>query len=145
MSRPLPPVPACPLPARVPSPAASSPQSGAFAGVAIIAAFLAIPAAADTCRYGPNSVATQVSIEPHETAFAVVTIDNKLAFRAQRLCDLTLFGVTVTVEYDAGSGSLPDWFRVTVPPGFVAVPAEILIDDHDSGQVLIVLEKGVGA
>lgn len=108
-------------------------------------ALFAAPATADTCRYGPNTVATQVTIEPHETAFAVVHIQNKLAFRTERYCDLTIFGVTVTVEYDPGAGAIADWFRVTVPAGFVAVPAEILIDDRDQGQVLIVLEKGLGA
>ena len=119
--------------------------AGRVFGPPLSLALFAAPVAADTCRYGPNSVATQVTIEPHETAFAIVHIDNKLAFRTERYCDLTIFGVTVTVEYDPGSGALPDWFRVTVPRGFVAVPAEILIDDRDQGQVLIVLEKGLGA
>ena len=119
--------------------------AGRVVGPPLLLALFAAPATADTCRYGPNTVATQVSIEPHETAFAVVHIENKLAFRTERYCDLTIFGVTVTVEYDPGAGAIADWFRVTVPAGFVAVPAEILIDDRDEGQVLIFLEKGLGA
>lgn len=110
---------------------------------AIFAALFATSAAADTCHYG--SPGTTVSIAPGDASFAVVTIDNKLAARARTICDLTIYGVTVTVEYDAGSGALPDWFFVTVPRGFVAVPPQILIDDNDSGKVLIVLDGGLGA
>ena len=133
--------------ARVTSPAArpsSSPQPGLFTA-AIFAGLLATSAGADTCRYGNGPIATSVSIAPGDDSFAVVTIDNKLAARARTTCDLTIYGVTVTVEYDAGSGALPDWFRISVPPGFAAVPPQILIDDGDSGQVLIVLDDGVGS
>ena len=109
----------------------------------IFAALFTASAAADTCHYG--SPGTTVSIAPGDDSFAVVTIDNKLAARARTTCDLTIYGVTVQIEYDAGSGALPDWFFVTVPPGFVAVPPQILIDDGDTGRVLIVLDGGVGS
>ena len=130
--------------ARTPSPAAPSPQPGLFTA-AIFAGLIATSAAADTCRYGNGPIATSVSIAPGDESFAVVTIDNKLAARARTTCDLTIYGVTVTVEYDAGAGALPDWFRISVPPGFVAVPPQILIDDGDTGRVLIVLDGGVGS
>ena len=110
---------------------------------AFFATLFATSAAADTCHYG--NPGTTVSIAPGDESFAVVTIDNKLAARARTTCDLTIYGVTVTVEYDAGAGALPDWFSVTVPRGFAAVPPQILIDDGDTGRVLIVLEKGLGA
>jgi len=107
---------------------------------------LALPfgtAQADTCHYG--NPGTTVSIKPGDDSFAVVHIDNMLAYRARALCDLTIYGVTVQVEYAPGSGALPDWFHVTAPPGFVAVPPSILIDDNDTGQVLIVIDGGLGA
>jgi hypothetical protein len=74
-----------------------------------------------------------------------VHIDNQLARRLYSFCDLSIYGVTVQVEYAPGSGALPDWFHVTAPPGFVAVPPSILRDDNDTGEVLIVLERSIGS
>jgi len=98
---------------------------------------------ADTCHYG--NPGTTVSIAPGDDSFAVLTIENKLAHRARALCDLTIYGVTVQIEYAPGSGALPDWFHVTTPRGFIAVPPSILIDDNDTGRVIIVLDGGVGS
>lgn len=107
-------------------------------------ALSAAPALADSvCHYG--NPGTTVSIAPGDEVFAVVSIHNALAFRARDACTLRLFGVAVTVVYDPGAGALPDWFHVTVPVGFVAVPPSILIEDGRSDRVVIVLDAGVGS
>ena len=89
------------------------------------------------CRYGSASVSTNISIEPHEDAFARLIIDNKLASRDTHICEVFLYGVKVVVNYDAGRGAKPDWFHITVPPGFVAEPSSILIEDKYMGEVII--------
>jgi hypothetical protein len=103
-------------------------------------ALLTTPAHADTCEFGPGG--TRVAIAPGENTFAVVTIFNALANQWRTTCDLTLYGVTVQVRYDAGSGRTPDWFHVTVPPGFRAEPPSILLEDFTSGEVEIHIDSG---
>jgi hypothetical protein len=109
----------------------------------IALALLAAPAYAETCEYA--TAGTSVTIAPHDTEFAQVHISNRLAPRNYTDCDLTIYGVTVTVTYDALDFDAPDWFHVTVPPGFVAVPPSILLDERTTGQVLIVIDGGLGS
>ena len=102
----------------------------------ITGALLAAPASAQTmCHYG--SPGTTVSIAPHETAAAEITVHNRLAMRRNSVCELALGDVQVTIEYDPGPGPNPDWFHVEVSPGFVAVPGSALIDDEAFGTILI--------
>jgi hypothetical protein len=108
-------------------------------------ALLAAPAYADTCAFGPGDIATRATLQPHDEAFAVVVLDNKLAARDRSMCDLTLYGVTVRVFYDSAQGSAPDWFHVHVPPGFVADPPSVLVADGARGQVLIWISGGLGS
>ena len=109
-------------------------------------ALITSPAYADACTFGgPGDIATQATIEPHDEAFAVVTLDNRLAVRTRALCDLVLYGVTVRVFYDSAQGPAPDWFHVHVPPGFVADPPSVLVDDGLRGEVLIWLDGGLGS
>jgi hypothetical protein len=99
---------------------------------------------ADTCQYGgPHG--TRASIQPHDEAFAEIVITNRLAPRHRTTCDLVLFGVTISLQYDAGAGSLPDWFIPTLPQGFRAEPEKLLLDDSTEGSILIWLEDGVGS
>jgi hypothetical protein len=107
---------------------------------AIALVLLTAPAHADTCEFGPNG--TRVSIAPGDESFAVVSIYNALASQFRTTCDLTIYGVTVQVRYDAGRGREPDWFHVTVPPGFRAEPPSILLDDFTSGEVEIHIDEG---
>lgn len=108
---------------------------------AILATLAATPAMAERCHYGVDRMAgTSVEIAPHDHAAAQLIIRNRLAFREHSDCTVTLGEVTAAVEYDPGAGSLPDWFRVSVPPGFIAVPWEVLVDDGHSVVVLIFRE-----
>ena len=109
-----------------------------------LAALLATASAAraDSCTYGSETSGTRVTIIPHDEAFAEIVIHNKLAARLHTHCRVTLFGVTVSVDYDAGSGSLPDWFFTNAPSGFRADPPQLLLDDGDTGSVLIWHEGG---
>jgi hypothetical protein len=109
----------------------------------IALALLTAPAYAETCEYSAGG--TSVTIAPHDTEFAQVHIVNRLAPRNYTDCVLTIYGVTVTVTYDAWNFDAPDWFHVTVPNGFVAVPPSILLDERTAGQVLIVIDGGVGS
>ena len=117
------------------------------AGAMCAGAFLASGAVAGTfCTWGAHADRdTRAEIMPHDEAFAEIVIDNNLTGQRRAVCALTLFGVTIEVEYVQRSGTLPDDFIITVPPGFRAVPAEITIDDFDRDSVLIWLDGGVGS
>lgn len=105
---------------------------------------LATSLQADTaCNFGTahRTPPTNVVIQPHEEAFAEIIVENTLTRQHRRTCDLTLFGVTFTVEYSQARGTLPDDFTTTVPPGFRADPPVLTVDDFDSGSILIWFEQ----
>lgn len=124
---------------------AGSRPASQLAGALCLGAFLASAAHGETCSFGGFERDTRATILPHDAAFAEVQITNTLTARLRAVCALTLFGVTVEVEYLQRPGTLPDDFIVTVPPGFRADPPEITIDDLDSDSVLIWLDEGVGS
>jgi hypothetical protein len=99
------------------------------------AALCLLPVSADRCHFGDPG--TTVWIAPHDEAFAVVEIRNELAWRIRDTCALTIWGVTVVVRYDAGPGREIDRFSITVPPGFRADPADLLLHDEHGARVLI--------
>lgn len=105
-------------------------------------ALLAAPAYAETCHFGPNG--TNATIAPHDEHFAQVHIQNRLASRQQTTCALTLWGVTVKVLYEAAPFDAPDTFHIDTPPGFIAIPSSVVVDDRDSARVMIALTDGVG-
>jgi hypothetical protein len=51
--------------------------------------------------------------------------------------DLTLDGLTVTVEALVGRGLTPDRFTVMPPPGFIAVPPDLDVAEDDVGVILV--------
>lgn len=107
-------------------------------------ALLATPAHAATwCEFGPNG--KHATIAPDDNHFARVQINNRLASRKQSTCDLTLWGVTVQVLYEAAPFDAPDTFHISPPAGFIAVPDTLTLDERTSGVVFIVLQYGVGS
>jgi hypothetical protein len=103
---------------------------------------LATPAAADSCGFGvPPAVETSVSLAPADAPdWAVVTIRNRLAGRSGHPdipCILAFDGEEVAVFYNPGPRTRPDLFRVVAPPGYVADPAELMVDDETSATVVI--------
>ena len=110
-----------------------------------LAIAMAAPAQAETCYYGSPANGTNITIQPHDEAFAEIVIDNRLAFAYRRVCTVSQFGVGVTVRYLAGPGDEPDWFEIEVPPGFVAEPPSILLEDKTHGSVIIWIDGGAGA
>jgi hypothetical protein len=93
-----------------------------------------------TCRYDTSQNATNVLLRESDEAFAELVINNRLAFRSEDFCQVTIFGVTITVEYQPGPQSRPDWFYVTVPDGFRADPASVLLEDGTTFTVTIWLD-----
>jgi hypothetical protein len=109
---------------------------------AAIIALIAAPAAADTCGFGlPGAVETRVSIAPAAAPdWAVVTIRNRLAGRAghpDQPCVRAFDHEEVEVFYDPGPRTVPDRFRVVAPPGYVADPAELILEDGTDATVII--------
>jgi hypothetical protein len=107
-------------------------------------ALLASPAAAQVyCGFGfPPAVQTSVEIalSDNPDIWAVVTIRNRLAGRSghpDRPCRLVIDHEEVLVFYDPGPRAVPDRFRVVVPPGYVADPAEMILPDDQDATVPI--------
>lgn len=100
---------------------------------------LAFPASAETQHLwagGYSSIAIQPTDAPG--AVAQVVFDNKTVHsdRLERF-DLTLDGLTVTVEALVGRGLTPDRMTVLVPPGYLADPPELDVAEDSTGRILI--------
>lgn len=52
---------------------------------------------------------------------------------------LTLGDLAVVVEVAQGQGTVPDVLHVTPPPGFVAQPWELIVEDDASGTVRVMV------
>lgn len=108
---------------------------------AAIACIMSAPAAAqDMCGFGlPDRPQTEVGIAhgADPEVWAEVSIANALATRVRSVCDLTHDHETVRVIYDPGLRALPDLFRVEVPPGYVADPAEVIVPDGSGATIRI--------
>lgn len=105
----------------------------------IAAALLAFPASAETQHLwagGYSSIAIQPTDAPG--AVAQVVFDNKTVHsdRLERF-DLTLDGLTVTVEALVGRGLTPDRMTVTPPPGYIAVPPDLDVGEDEVGVILV--------
>jgi hypothetical protein len=100
---------------------------------------LAFPASAETQHLwagGYSSIAIQPTDAPG--AVAEVVFDNKTVHsdRLERF-DLTLDGLTVTVEALVGRGLTPDRMTVLVPLGYLAEPPELDVAEGATGRILI--------
>lgn len=107
---------------------------------ALVLAMSEPAAAQDLCRFGlPDRPSTEAGIaaSAEPGVWAEVQIANLLAIRVRRVCDLTHDHETVRVIYDAGEGRAPDLFRVEVPPGYVADPAEVIVPDGSGATIRI--------
>ena len=110
--------------------------------LAIIAAlFWASPLRAETVHsWGSQHHGSTSSLEPTTApgAVAQVTFDNRTVHADERVTfDLTLNGMTVTVEALVGRGLTPDRMTVIAPEGFYADPPEIDVPEDEIGVVLI--------
>lgn len=92
-------------------------------------------ATAALCHFGDPG--TTAWIEPADDAFAAVVIRNELAWRRIGVCDLTIYGVTVELEYHPGRNREPDLFRLRVPAGFEADPPELIVPDETGATMLV--------
>jgi hypothetical protein len=108
---------------------------------AFLAALLTAPAHAQTaCGFGyPSGPQTSASIAPSDDpdVWAVVTIRNRLAGTARNECTLVHDGETVRVTYAPGPRDLPDRFDIIAPPGYVADPPSLILDDETDAAVPI--------
>jgi hypothetical protein len=107
--------------------------------LATLTLLFALPASAETQHLwagGYSSIAIQPTDAPG--AVAQIVFDNKTVHsdRLERF-DLTLDGLTVTVEALVGRGLTPDRMTVLVPPGYLADPPEIDVPENEIGRVLI--------
>jgi hypothetical protein len=109
---------------------------------AIIASLaLAFPAHAETTHtWGSPFFASTITLQPTdvEGAVAEVLFDNKTV-HADELArfDLTLDGLTVSVEALVGRGLTPDRMTVFPPDGYLAVPPELDVDEDAVGRIVI--------
>jgi hypothetical protein len=101
---------------------------------ALLLSLLALPAAADEYRFG-GSVLTfdgrEVVFVNGETLASQFPVD---FFR-----DLTS-GITVRAVIMQGLGQIPDTVHVIPPPGYIAVPSTLTVEEYGRGVIVIVLE-----
>lgn len=86
----------------------------------------------------PNSAVLEACDDA--SCFARVTVHNTLVlgFAPYDLA-LDLDGLRVGVDYDGQGGAIPDVVMVMPPPGYVAVPPSLSLQEGETGAILIVL------
>lgn len=102
---------------------------------------LAAPCAAqDRHSWGGPGYQSTITLQPTDApgAVAEVVFDNRTVHVDELATfDLTLDGLTVTVEALVGRGLTPDRMTVLPPPGYIADPPEIDVPEEQIGRVLI--------
>lgn len=102
---------------------------------------LAVPCAAqDRHSWGGAFYQSTITLQPTDApgAVAEVVFDNRTVHVDEfATFDLTLDGLTVTVEALVGRGLTPDRMTVIPPPGYIADPPEIDVPEEQIGRVLI--------
>jgi len=100
--------------------------------LAILAALIATPTFAEVHNWGASSV---------EYSGGVVTFHNELT-TGQRDFNvlLTDAGVTVLAIVLQESGDAPDTLIVQPPPGYIAIPETISVEEGAQGVIRIVME-----
>ena len=116
-----------------------------LAGASAPALFLAGAVQADPSHHWGGSSATLRAGPGHP--FAVVDCVNRLTGGHDSLLRfvLDLGGYPVAVTVWQGPGDQPDTYTVTPPPGFIAVPQVLTLDENTDGQVLIFVVDGVAS
>jgi hypothetical protein len=87
-----------------------------------------------------NDSVTYVEIVYSDTHFADIIIYNNMSpaiLGTQTRFSLTIDDVEFSIHYDAGPGMKPDTVHVGVPPGYVAVPASLTVDEFSYGKIEI--------
>lgn len=112
----------------------------------VLAAALAGPAIAAAVAYEPRHEWGQLPpsvavIRPSEVAEAELTITNNLSAFAfpDYSFVVALDGLEVGVIVAHGPYTDPDFYTITVPLGYEAVPNELTLDEGQTGTVLIQL------
>ena len=107
--------------------------------LATLTLLCALPAGAETQHMwagGYSSIAIQPTDAPG--AVAEIVFDNRTVHSdTLERFDLTLDGLTVTVEALVGRGLTPDRMTVLVPPGYLADPPELDVAEDSTGRILI--------
>lgn len=107
----------------------------------ILTLLLALPAHAENVHtWGSPSLASTITLQPTnvEGAVAEIVFDNRTV-HADELArfDLTLDGLTVSVEALVGRGLTPDRMTVFPPDGYIAEPPELDVDEDAVGRIVI--------
>lgn len=107
--------------------------------LATLTLLCALPAGAETQHMwagGYSSIAIQPTDAPG--AVAEIVFDNRTVHSdTLERFDLTLDGLTVTVEALVGRGLTPDRMSVIVPDGYIAVPPDLDVAEDEVGVILV--------
>lgn len=90
--------------------------------------------------YEPGGEASQLHLSRCEAAcFAQVSFDNRFLWGGAwtRRFSLDLNGFEVTVTIVDGEGLAPEMFSVEPPPGYVAEPASLPVEENESGIIAL--------
>ncbi len=100
---------------------------------------IAFPAHAKTTHIWAGG-ASSITLEPTTApgAVAQVTFVNSTVHGDDEVSFvLELDGLSVTVDAVVGRGMSPDRMTVEVPPGYIADPPEIDVNEHETGTIVI--------
>jgi hypothetical protein len=100
---------------------------------------LAAPAQAQTIAVWGNGGHVEITAGSGGAHVATVTLHNRLTWADQNpvQVSLMLHGVAVEVLITHLPGDIPDVLEVNPPPGLIAVPPRLAVDENDAGSVML--------
>lgn len=93
------------------------------------------PGLSDNLTWGGTANPSIVTLRPDEAALAVVEYRNTLVPGFPTGFPLTVGDLTVIVDIDHQSGTVPETMSLRVPEGVIAVPPEIVVHDGSTGVI----------
>jgi hypothetical protein len=94
-----------------------------------------LPGMSDTFEWGGTTNPSSVTLRQEDGALAVVEFVNTIVPGFPTGFTLTAGELTVTVDIEHFSGSIPETMTVHPPEGVVAVPPVLVVEDGTTGTI----------
>ena len=104
-----------------------------------LALALAAPAQAQTVAVWGNGGHVEITAGSGGSHVATVTLHNRMDWMdgGPMLVALTLEGIAVEVIVTHLPGDIPDVLEVIPPPGLIAVPPRLAVQENEAGSVML--------
>lgn len=81
--------------------------------------------------------ASKIVVQAGYQHFADIIFFNTVTNNGPLFLDFYFDNQQIVIYFDYGDGTIPDKMFVVPPPGFVAIPSELIVNDNDHGIIEI--------